>query len=604
MRERTRIEDMTLERHSNKTLFVLSRIINKLLELPSHRFSFGILQPRIALSMEHTSVEDFQDYHNHQPVGEIDGVLRASPEPLDQKTTYTGRAFEDDEASLSGSAHQPSSSDEAVFDYPTRTSSPRTSHGSEDDISILESSYEHQHQHQHQHHSSSPFTPLKTRSPFRNPSSVRAMQMDITPPHLASPPSSQPRHKNLTPSRQGTPRSLRSHRAAMGSPSKLSPSKKVRREYPLVLLHVTLLPIPLSYSPEILEAVLPPSILANWKLLQEKATDTVLERGVLIPHPREDYDLLEERLLESLELKTPRILKCGHFHLSPEEEADIAADSDTDHDDEADDADICLDCGRRIRDGKYGNTGTGSKRWDLKLFAANGLMRAGAWAAAWREMERVDVEILPWMEEDMKRELELRGEEEERAKVGQADAEREQGIAGLDEERLREIYGDDAAAQAFVDGFGDEMPVAPSTSQRPPARHSKKASEDVPLWDLFRNYLYRSGQDRRNLAILFLSIVVLFLSIGPLSAGRTDKGIQRVNENISTPVPHAAAYATDSPFKVSASVASASASASAGASSTTPSPSPPSDAQEREEPDQESSWIETAEDVAREMFED
>ena len=307
--------------------------------------------------MEQTSIEDFQDYHNQQPVGDSGELPRVPPELLDN-ADYIKHSFEDDEASLSGSAHH--SPDEAVFDRPSRTSSPRTSHGSEDDISVLESSCE-------PPNHPSPFTPLKTRSRFRNPSSVRAMQMDTTPPHLATP-SSQQRHRLYTPSQHGTPRSARSHRNVMSSPSKLSPIKKVKKEYPLVLLHVTLLPMPLSYSPEILETVLPPSILANWKLLQEKATDTVLERGILIPHPREDYDLLEERLLESLELKIPRILKCGHFHLSPEEQADIAPESDSEGETDAHDADICLDCGRRIRDGKFGSAGTGSKRWAFKLF--------------------------------------------------------------------------------------------------------------------------------------------------------------------------------------------------------------------------------------------
>lgn len=533
--------------------------------------------------MERTSVEDFQDYHNQQPAGDVDKVLRLTPEPL-EKSDCIEHSFEDDEASLSGSAHH--SPDEAVFDRPSRTSSPRTSHGSDDEISVLEST------HEPQNHAS-PFVPLKTRSRFRNPSSVRAMQMDTTPPHLATP-SSKQRHRLYTPSRQGTPHSTRSHRSAMTSPSKLSPTKKVKKEYPLVLLHVTLLPMPLSYSPEILEAVLPPSILTNWKLLQEKATDTVLERGILIPHPREDYDLLEERLLESLELKIPRILKCGHFHLSPEEEADIAAESDSEAETDANDADICLDCGRRIRDGKFGSAGTGSKRWDIKLFAANGLMRAGAWSAAWREMERVDVEILPWMEEDMKRELELRREEDERARAEEAQVEREEGIGGLDDARLREIYGHDA--QAFVDGLQDEIPAAASTPQRTPFTMPMERKENVPLWDLLREYMYHAAQDRRNLAIFLLSILVLFLSMGSLTSSRRgDTEVRDMKHSVSTTIAQASTYSTDPSPKASVSVVSTASSA--------PAPPPP-EPQEREEQDQSSSWTETAEEMAREMLED
>ena len=82
--------------------------------------------------------------------------------------------------------------------------------------------------------------------------------------------------------------------------------KKVKQGFPLVSLHVTLLPIPVSYSPAIMQKVLPHQILENWKLIQEKVTNTVLERGILIPHPRDEYELLEERLLESLELKVPK----------------------------------------------------------------------------------------------------------------------------------------------------------------------------------------------------------------------------------------------------------------------------------------------------------
>lgn len=390
----------------------------------------------------------------------------------------------------------------------------------------------------------------------------------------------------------------------MSSPSKLSPTKKVKKEYPLVLLHVTLLPIPLVYSQEIMEAVLPPSILENWKLLQEKATDTVLERGILIPHPREDYDLLEERLLESLELKLPRILKCGHFHLSPEEVEDALAESDNDED--LDDADICLDCGRRIRDGTHGSAGTGSKRWDIKLFAANGLMRAGAWSAAWREMERVDVEILPWMEEDMKRELELRWEEEERTKMEA----REEGVGALDDERLREIYGGDP--QAYVDGLIDIPHThTPATPQRTPQKASKSDHEDVPLWDLFCDYVCNAAQDRRNVTILLLSILVLFLSMGSYSPGPAGGAELRRSSGQYmpfTPQVSDVGMGTKSMASASTSAASMVAPISSPAPETEPNSTQSEDIGQEQEPEQEpeheASWVEAAEDVLSEMVED
>lgn len=292
----------------------------------------------------------------------------------------------------------------------------------------------------------------------------------------------------------------------MGS-SKMSPTKRlnVKKEYPLVLLHVTLLPIPEIYSALVMDQVLPSYLLENWKVLREKATDTVLERGILIPHPKEDYDLLEERLLESLDLKTPRILKCGHFHLDPDEEADVAG-SESEDDDDDDDADICDDCGRRVRDGRYGS-GTGSRRWDIKVFAANGLMRAGAWGAAWREMERVDIEIIPWMDEEMKRELALRTEEERKhaALLQGESVKQDEQRPNMDAERWREIYGDDMSA--FADSKAEQAP----SSQPNPVPYRRQ--DEVPLQDLLKNYLVAAAQDRKNIAIFVLTLLILYLSV-------------------------------------------------------------------------------------------
>ncbi|KAL8746789.1 MAG: hypothetical protein Q9190_001233 [Brigantiaea leucoxantha] len=411
---------------------------------------------------------------------------------------------DENEAFLSDSARQSSGLGEAVFDLPSRQSSPRTSHHSDEGISQLSLGSQDPPSPLEQR-PSSPFTPLKMHSPFRNPSSVRAMQMDTTPPPFL-PSSFSKNHNNVaTSSRNGTPHSVTSRHSAMRSPSKRSPTKKVKKEYPLVLLHVTLLPIPALYSQEVMQSVLPDYVLENWKILRAKAADTVLERGILIPHPKEDYDLLEERLLESLDLKTPRILKCGHFHLDPVEEAEILGSETDEFDDDYDDKDVCEDCGRRIRNGHYGS-GSGNRRWDIKLFAANGLMRAGAWSAAWREMERVDVEILPWMDEEMKRELELRSMDEHRqAEILQLEAIQEtRKNKETSDARMREIYGDDlsqALNGSVEDGTTTSSPLYGIQDHR------------VPLGELLRNYLIHAVQDRRNLAILLLSTIILVMSL-------------------------------------------------------------------------------------------
>jgi hypothetical protein len=187
---------------------------------------------------------------------------------------------------------------------------------------------------------------------------------------------------------------------------------------------------------------MPDWLVENYKLLEEKLNDVVLmRRGLLIPHPNDEYDLLEERILESLELKTPRLLKCGHFVSQSDVEVSDDSEDEASFSDEGlgrgsrmsggtltvdeegdykpggslcEDASVCADCHRHMKKPGKG-VGTGTKRWDIKIYAANGLMRAGAWSAAWREMERCDVEITPWIPEEVKKDLENRIKEEHEA---------------------------------------------------------------------------------------------------------------------------------------------------------------------------------------------
>lgn len=329
----------------------------------------------------------------------------------------------------------------------------------------------------------------------------------------------------------------------------------VKKEYPLVLLHVTLLPIPTPYTRTVMERVLPPHVLENWKLLREKITPTVLERGILIPHPREDYDLLEERLLESLELRMPRILKCGHFHLNEEEAAELDALAEEEQEeDEANDADICADCGRRVRDGRYGS-GTGSRRWDIKLYAANGLMRAGAWGAAWREMERVDVEVCPFVTEEMKRDLEIAKEQEEAEEaIRRAEQELrdlpipsedttkigdERSANGIDEARMREIYGDHA--QDYIDGLHSSPSPPPPPIYSSPTTTKRRAqasapAHPLPLSTLLRNYIVLLSRDPRNLAIALLSLLVLLLAMASRSTPASNDVASPVYSDATAPI--------------------------------------------------------------------
>ncbi len=278
------------------------------------------------------------------------------------------------------------------------------------------------------------------RPAFRTPSDVRAMQMSSSPPQSVagggSPRSS--RRYMPTVSRLGTPTV-----SAQYSPRRTPDRLKPRREAPLVLLHVTLLPLRWAWADLVggLDAAGAGAAVAAadaadveglsqearavrdaWRILRDRMGDTTRERGILLGHPQNDYEVLEERLLEALELplrRRARILECGHYLGPSNELADDESDEDDEDDgDEADDDDYddgvlygggdggdgrprarkgdrrhwCSTCRGDIR---YETLGPRGRLFRVKVYASNGLMKAGAWAACWQEMERVDVEIEP-----------------------------------------------------------------------------------------------------------------------------------------------------------------------------------------------------------------
>lgn len=258
-------------------------------------------------------------------------------------------------------------------------------------------------------------TSRSNRPAFRSPSSVRAIQVSSpTPSIYSSSARSAKRHSGLpTVSRVGSP----SASAQYSSRGRSTPSRFRRPEpAPLVLLHVTLLPLrwvyggvvnhfeskkiqPISFSCEGLK-----NLRGAWRQLQDRLGDTEMERGILLPHPQNDYEVLEERLLEALELplrRRARILECGHY-LGPSNEMTIQDDIEDDFDDISGDEDSdpvpkkekrhwCKSCKGDI---KYQELGS-ERVFRIKVYASNGLMSAGAWEACWREMERVDIEVEP-----------------------------------------------------------------------------------------------------------------------------------------------------------------------------------------------------------------
>ncbi|KAL2838901.1 hypothetical protein BJY01DRAFT_219678 [Aspergillus pseudoustus] len=395
-------------------------------------------------------------------------------------------------------------------------------------------------------------TTRQREATFRKPSSVRAMQMhteDEGDDEFLTPPKR----------RGGQRTSDISIRSAGSSPLKRSPfyspsgavsKPKVKKEYPLVLLHCTLLspslPVPgLAGHPErqkLLREVLPPVYWKRWKLLEEKIGSGVLrDRGVLISHPEDMYDLLEERLLESLELQRPR-LDHGHF-LGPDEtdsdrEARLAQeDSCTESEGEE-----CPDCGGRVA--QHNNT----KKWEIRVFAANGLMRAGAWAAAWKDMEKVDVEVGLWLPADIRAELER---------------EMAHGIPHTDTSLSVPLLQEPEAIATPVRALTPsplnleaESRAIESREIRPPTTslkatpkdnhktdlHTPGSSQEIDLHTLLINYIRVLASDRRNVAIIFLSIFLAFGAINSRAAAPVSNSRPFPKEELDYPISSVAPF--------------------------------------------------------------
>lgn len=384
-----------------------------------------------------------------------------------------------------------------------------------------------------------PHTPSKgmSRPTFRNPSSVRAMQMSSPPPSIFSSPRSSKR-QFPTGSRIGTPNSYTSF-----SPSKRTPTRfKTKKEPPLVLLHVTVLPLTWPHSRAISSPEVPPSlqhVRDNYHLLHEKLGDTVLERGILLPHPQDSYEVLEERLLEALELPVrPRalILKCGHY-MGPD--TPISDEEGQLHDLNDRDKKWCDICEREVKIEGSSMNGKRETRFRVKVYASNGLMRAGAWAAAWREMERVDVELEPFVEGNLVGELEdfaasfahipasshveddgfvdenetvEHNQHSAEAAINLEEAERAQEEELLrrqrmEEERLREIYGD---------GHPRAESRMSSTHRQPaPRAPTSRIEHGDSLPELLLAAFKVAMRDPKNVLICVLSVLVLLLALKP-----------------------------------------------------------------------------------------
>lgn len=350
---------------------------------------------------------------------------------------------------------------------------------------------------------------------FRKPSSVRAIQMHTEDEGEDD--------EYLTPPRRRagmrSPGSSPVKRSPYYSPNTSTNKPKPKKDYPLVLLHCNLLapsiPVPGASEPqnqEIVEEVLPPQYWKRWRRLQEKVGSGVLrDRGVLISHPEDLYDMLEERLLESLELQHARVHQghfLGHEESNPESEGEQSDQSESETDDEQ--GEECPDCGGRVLHQNDSN-----RKWEIRVFAANGLMRAGAWAAAWKEMEKVDVEVGLWLPSNVRRTLEKRILEERVA----APKEEPQGMLAICEAGHQDMDPRRLSLQGHTRSFSEAGSIQPSAPPEPapvPTSETryKEPEHQIALGTLLINYIRVLASDKRNIALVMMSIAVAFLALG------------------------------------------------------------------------------------------
>ncbi|OAL22067.1 hypothetical protein AYO20_11261 [Fonsecaea nubica] len=354
------------------------------------------------------------------------------------------------------------------------------------------------------------------RTAFRHPSSVKALQMKD---EAMSETNSVIRHHRRTGSQMSS-YSQRSLFSVRTSPTKrssqshhtspLKGSTNLKKEFPLILLHCTLLAPNQPFQPSAEESatlseLLPEEYKQRWLALRDRLKDVeISSRGILIPHPKDDYELLEERLLESLELEKPRIRQ-NHFFNTGGTSIDSGFESGSLTEDEADldgqGSLKCPDCGGHL------SVEEPRRLWDVKVFAANGLMRAGAWAAAWQEMEKVDVEINVRLPEEICRELETKLAFIEDGQTDPSPLDPSDTVADheLPMSREQEVYGDVGRLESKVDmtNFQRQSMLEPPSpysfeqdAQPPPAGHGGGFSKES-----------------RNLLVGVLSILVLFFAL-------------------------------------------------------------------------------------------
>ena len=319
--------------------------------------------------------------------------------------------------------------------------------------------------------------------------------------------------------RASSPRKSVNVRASPRPRTRERQGEKDQEIYPLVLLHVTLLPVVLPWSQVVAKEALPKTVKDDLALLRSRMSGVVLQRGILVPHPQEEFHTLEEKVLEALDLAPLNRDSCRCDSESVEYDryssvSEVISEAQ----------ETCQTCGeescfaQRLQ-----------KRWEIRVYAANGLMRAGAWEAAWSEMERVDVELLPYIAPALKARLDELQEDRDQVRVSSSESNVATSELSEDEQLKKTSPSSSASAEL--------PPVQPNThtSQQAPSEACKPVhpipkddslpavykTKDIPLRVLLANYIYLLAQDRRNIAILFLLLTIVFSTVQGMGAQRS-----------------------------------------------------------------------------------
>ena len=352
-----------------------------------------------------------------------------------------------------------------------------------------------------------------------------------------------------------TPRSVRSARIRV-SPrprTRERQEEQDRLDHPLVLLHITILPVSLPWSQEHARKILPAETIDDLNLLKDKTSGNVTQRGILIPHPQDEMDLIRERLLEALELEKPRDTACdclSRQSMDDEDDSDSMLDSAIGmSEDENDQYVRCEVCFARIKGSDVSKRT--EKRWEVKVFAANGLMRENTWSSSWNEMERVDIEISPCIPLDLRKRLDdLRQKDEMQLQRQRAQEleNREDSVARIEQllqqhradlDHIRHLESQMRTVQGGTNGTTAESDNRHASASQPTKHNLKDTTsplppayrpKEIPLDVLVKNYFCVLARDKRNMVIFGLSVLVLFLAV------QSQRSIYASSQMGSTPI--------------------------------------------------------------------